>query len=116
MPRPRTRFLHSLVATALFLLLVPRLADAQSREYLAKPARYLFLDALILTSPVTGFLALLFWSDPRWRERPSEWWKSAFLRRERRRWLVKHAIWLAAVSILAASGAAVLAVHVAGYV
>jgi hypothetical protein len=41
-------------------------------SYWQKPARYLIMDGLILSSPLNALIAVLFMFDPTWRERPRD--------------------------------------------
>ena len=40
-----------------------------------KPFIFWILDLLIVSSPLTGLLAIVYLIDPMWRERPRGWWR-----------------------------------------
>jgi hypothetical protein len=81
-----------------------------------KPLRYVLLDLLILTSPVTAFATIACALNPRWRERPADWRTSRRIRRYYVLWLYRHVALMLVMGMLSASGIVTFIVHLMGWV
>jgi hypothetical protein len=89
---------------------------ASQKGYFDKPFKYLFFDFLILSSPLTGLLAIIFLLDPNWRERPRDWWKQGRYEEIVRSTLLKQSFMIALFSTMCASGVTIFIFHLLGMI
>ena len=102
---------HRWIALLAFTLLALHEGTAYAGDYWHKPLRYLLLDALIVTSPLTGIAAMVTAANPRWRERPKRWRTSPSTPSYAHAWLRNHFVMLSTLSALSATGLLVLLAH-----